>query len=83
MRIIVMFSPKLARHYNQYLESLCPILSTTFSNYLIAYMWCCGQPDSHLIVNTKKGKTISADGKVAGNIDQYDNYVEHLIFLMR
>ena len=34
---------------------------------------CCGQPDSHFIsmVNAKKGKIISSDGKVAASIHQY------------
>ena len=34
---------------------------------------CCGQPDSHFIsmVNSKKRKIMSSDGKVAASIDHY------------
>ena len=72
MYAIVKFSPKCTRHYDPHLNSLHLILSTTFFNYLIAFM-CRGQPDSHFIsmVNAEKGKIISSDGKIAASFDQY------------
>ena len=61
----------------QALQSVSQTLTSDSLNNLLQLLdclhVCCGQPDSHFIsmVNAKKGKIISSDGKVAASIDQY------------